>query len=405
MKPGAIEVESASRRFRVYPQPVRTLKELVVARGRVKGADIQALQDVSVSVEPGEAVGLIGRNGSGKTTLLKLIAGIIRPTDGRVAVAGRVGSLLELGAGFHPEFTGRENVYLNGSIHGLKRAAIREHMDEIVAFAELERFIDLPVRTYSSGMYMRLGFAVAAYLEADVLLLDEVFAVGDEEFQRKCFGKIFEFKQRGGTIVFVSHDASAVERLCPRAVLLREGRVEFDGDVREAIARYHQQLADERDPEEQGLREYGSGEVRIAEAELLGPDGEPRQQFLPGEAVAVRLRLEVSRPVAPPRLTFELRDEAGLLLAAAVQDTGELGWEEAPGPRTFRLDVPELPLTDGRFRLRFELADATGRHLYHWLDDALRFVVYPADGRRGVVRLGGSWTTEENVSPPIIGGR
>src|SRR5437867_12307119 len=144
-------------------------------------------------------------------------------------------------------------------------------MDAIVAFAELERFIDLPVRTYSSGMYMRLGFAVAAYLEADVLLLDEVVAVGDEEFQRKCFGKIFEFKQRGGTIVFVSHDASAVERLCERAVLLKQGRIEFDGPVQEAIARYHQQLADERDPEEQGLREHGSGEVRIAEAELVGP--------------------------------------------------------------------------------------------------------------------------------------
>jgi ABC-type polysaccharide/polyol phosphate transport system ATPase subunit len=405
MRPGAIEVEAASRRFRVYPQPVRTLKELVVARGRVKGTDIWALRDVTAAVEPGEAVGLIGRNGSGKTTLLRLIAGIIKPTSGRVAVEGRVGSLLELGAGFHPEFTGRENVYLNGSIHGLKRAAIREHMDEIVAFAELERFIDLPVRTYSSGMYMRLGFAVAAYLEADVLLLDEVFAVGDEEFQRKCFGKIFEFKQRGGTIVFVSHDASAVERLCERAVLLREGRVEFDGEVREAIARYHQQLADARDPEEQGLREYGSGEVRIAEAQLLGPEGEPRQQFLPGEPVSVRLRVEVSRAVPPPRLSFELRDEAGLLLAAAVQDTAELGWEEAPGPRVFRFDVPELPLSDGRFRLRFELADATGHHLYHWLDDAIRFVVYPADGERGVVRLGGSWTMEENVSPPIIGRR
>jgi ABC-type polysaccharide/polyol phosphate transport system ATPase subunit len=405
MRPGEIVAEAASRRFRVYPQPVRTLKELVVARGRVKGTDIWALRDVDVKIEPGEAVGLIGRNGSGKTTLLKLVAGIVKPTDGRVSVGGRVASLLELGAGFHPEFTGRENVYLNGSIHGLKRAAIREHLDEIVAFAELERFIDLPVRTYSSGMYMRLGFAVAAYLEADVLLLDEVFAVGDEEFQRKCFGKIFEFKQRGGTIVFVSHDASAVERLCERAVLLRQGRVEFDGDVREAIARYHQQLADERDPGEQGLREYGSGEVRIASAELLGPEGEPRLQFLPGEPAAVRLRLEVARAVAPPRLSLELRDEAGLLLAAAVQDTAELGWREEPGARTLRFDVPELPLTDGRFRLRFEVADATGQHLYHWLDDALRFVVYPADGRRGIVRLTGEWTMEENAELPIIGGR
>jgi ABC-type polysaccharide/polyol phosphate transport system ATPase subunit len=405
MRPGAIAADRASRRFRVYPQPVRTLKELVVARGRVKGTDIWALGDVDLRIEPGEAVGLIGRNGSGKTTLLKLIAGIIKPTSGRVEVGGRVGSLLELGAGFHPEFTGRENVYLNGSIHGLRRAQIREHMDEIVAFAELERFVDLPVRTYSSGMYMRLGFAVAAYLEADVLLLDEVFAVGDEEFQRKCFGKIFEFKQRGGTIVFVSHDASAVERLCERAVLLRQGRVEFDGGVRDAIARYHQQLADERDPAEAGLREYGSGEVRIAAAELLGPDGEPRLQFLPGEPASIRLRVDVPCAVPPPRLSLELRDEAGLLLAADVQDTAELGWRDEAGPRAFRFEIPELPLADGRFRLRFELADASGRHLYHWLDDALRFVVYPADGRRGVVRLAGSWTMEENVDRPIIRSR
>src|SRR4029077_6917594 len=203
-------------------------------------------------------------------------------TSGRVAVGGRVGSLLELGAGFHPDFSGRENVYLNGSIFGLSRRYIREQMDEIVAFAELERFIDLPVRTYSSGMYMRLGFAIAAHLEADVLLLDEVFAVGDEEFQRKCFGKIFEFKQRGGTIVFVSHDASAVERLCERAVLLREGRVEFDGAVREAITRYHKQLADERDPDERGagLSEYGSREIRIVDQRLVGAEGEHRRQFL-----------------------------------------------------------------------------------------------------------------------------
>src|SRR5205823_288016 len=259
-----------------------TLKELVLKRGRLGGQDFWALRDVSAAIEPGEAVGLIGRNGSGKTTLLRLIAGIIKPTSGSVAAAGRIGSLLELGAGFHPEFTGRENVYLNGSILGLKRTFIRERMDEIVAFAELERFIDRPVRTYSSGMHMRLGFAVAAHLEADVLLLDEVFAVGDEEFQRKCFGKIFEFKQRGGTIVFVSHDASAVERLCERAVLLREGRVELDGEVREAIARYHKLLADERDPEERGagLREYGTREISIVKPKLDGDGGDTTRQTL-----------------------------------------------------------------------------------------------------------------------------
>ncbi len=407
MRPGEIWIENVSRRFRVYPQPVRTLKDVVVARNRVRGTDVWALRDVSAAAEPGEAVGLIGRNGSGKTTLLRLVAGIIKPTAGRVAVGGRVGSLLELGAGFHPEFTGRENVYLNGAIHGLKRQAIREQMDEIVAFAELERFIDVPVRTYSSGMYMRLGFAVAAHLEADVLLLDEVFAVGDEEFQRKCFGKIFEFRQRGGTIVFVSHDASAVERLCERAVLLREGRLDFDGPTRDAIARYHKLLADERDPAERvaGLREYGSGEVRIAAARLLGADGEERIQFLPGEPLAVEVRVAAGRPVPAPRISFELRDDAGLLLAVGAKDTAELGWDELPGERLLRFDVERLPLADGRFHLRFEVADAGGRHLYHWLDDALRFVVYPGDSERGVVRLEGRWSMEEVSAPARIGER
>ncbi|MDF2751297.1 MAG: transporter related protein, partial [Gaiellaceae bacterium] len=226
MKTGEIRAEAVSRRFRVHARQARTLKELFVLRGRTEPADVWALREVSLEIEPGAAVGLVGRNGSGKSTLLRLIAGIIRPTSGAVAVAGRIGSLLELGAGFHPDFSGRENVFLNGSIHGLRRAQIRERFDEIVAFAELEEAIDRPVRTYSSGMYMRLGFAIAAHLDADVLLLDEVFAVGDEAFQRKCFGKIFEFKQRGGTIVFVSHDATQVERLCERAVLLHEGRKE-----------------------------------------------------------------------------------------------------------------------------------------------------------------------------------
>ena len=176
-------------------------------------------------------------------------------------------------------------------------------MDEIVAFAELERFIDVPVRTYSSGMYMRLGFAVAAHLEVDVLLLDEVFAVGDEEFQRKCFGKIFEFKQRGGTIVFVSHDAAAVDRLCARAVLLRDGEVAFDGPTREAITQYHRLLAEEREPDERGagLSEYGSGEARIAECRLVGPGGDERKQFSPGEQLTAHVRVDAAEDVPAPR--------------------------------------------------------------------------------------------------------
>ena len=393
---GSIIIERASRRFRVYPQSARTLKELLVARRRVRGTDVWALRNVSLGVSPGEAVGLIGRNGSGKTTLLRLVAGIIKPTSGTVAVEGRVGSLLELGAGFHPEFTGRENVYLNGAILGLKREAIRRHMDEIVAFAELERFIDVPVRTYSSGMYMRLGFAIAAHLDVDVLLLDEVFAVGDEEFQRKCFGKIFEFKQRGGTIVFVSHDASAVDRLCERAVLLRSGELAFDGPTREAITQYHRLLAEERDPDEQiaGLSEYGSGEARIADCRLVGPGGEERRQFSPGESFTAHVHIESAQDVPPPRLSWELRDEAGLVLAAGAVDTADIGWTPGLRQQRFRFDVESLPLGDGRFRLRLELADAGGGRLYHWLDDAARFVVYPSDGEAGLVRIDGRWSAE-----------
>ncbi len=397
MNPGEIRLDHASRHFRVYPQPVRTLKEVVLARNGARATEVRAVVDVSLSVDPGEAVGLIGRNGSGKTTLLSLIAGIVKPTSGRAEAGGRIASLLALGAGFHPDFTGRENVYLNGSIYGLKRAQIRDLMAEIVAFAELERFIDLPVRTYSSGMYMRLGFAVAAHIQADVLLLDEVFAVGDEEFQRKCFGKIYEFKQRGGTIVFVSHDAASVERLCERAVLLRDGHVELDGSTQDAIARYHKLLADERDPEESaaGLREYGSGEVRIVEARLLGAEGEERLQLAAGEPLTVELCTQAREAVPAPVVSLELRDEAGLLLASVRQDTAALGWDEAPGEHVLRFAVDRPPLADGRFRLRFELGDRTGRHLYHWLDDGVRFVVYPGETVRGPVLLSGRWSLDE----------
>jgi ABC-type polysaccharide/polyol phosphate transport system ATPase subunit len=396
--PGKIRVHHAGRVFKVYPRESRRLKDLVVARRGARATEVVALEDVSFVVEPGSAVGLVGRNGSGKTTLLRLLSGIIRPTSGHVEVGGRVGSLLELGAGFHPDLTGRENVFLNGSIHGLKRAYIREQLDEIVAFAGLEEFIDLPVRTYSSGMYMRLGFAIAAHIDADILLLDEVFAVGDEQFQRKCFGKIFEFKQRGGTIVFVSHDAAAVERLCDRAVLLRNGLVEFDGRTHDAIVRYRQLLAGERDPDERGagLKEWGSGEARIEEVALLGPDGDERTQLLAGESFALRLRIAAEPGLPPPRVSFELRDSSGLLLAGESQSIGELGWN---GGGAIRFEVDRPPLADGRFHLRLGLADETGERLYHWLDDALTFVVYPPGGERGVVRLEGRWEKEEIGAP------
>ena len=393
MKPGAILVDDVSRRFRVYPKRHVTLKEAIVRRRDLRATDVWALRGVSAHVDPGEAVGLIGRNGSGKTTLLRLIAGIFGPTGGTVAVGGNVGALLGIGAGFHPDFTGRENVYLNGAILGMSRKHVRERMDEIVSFSELDRFIDLPVRTYSAGMFMRLGFAVATHLNADVLLLDEVFTVGDEAFQRKCFGKIFEFKSRGGTIVFVSHAASAVESLCERAILLRAGRVEYDGETRDAIDAYHRQLAEDEDPEERsaGLQEWGTGEARVAALRLEDAEGAERRQYLSGEPMIVRMQIHAREQIASARLSLDLRESNGPLVGSAVVDVAELGWNGEPGSRDVLYELPRVPLAEGRFQVAVALTDPESGRVLHHLERAAEFLVVPEDDARGTVRLDGSW--------------
>ena len=399
MRLGEIAVDDVARRFVVRARDTQTLKELLVARGRTGAHDVWALDGVSLHVEPGEAVGLIGRNGSGKSTLLRLIAGIIRPTRGRVGAAGRIGSLLELGAGFHPDFNGRENVFLNGALQGLRRAEIRERFDEIVAFAELEHAIDRPVRTYSSGMYMRLGFAIAAFLDADILLLDEVFAVGDEAFQRKCFGRIADFKQRGGTIVFVSHDAAAVERLCPRAVLLQDGLVAFDGPVHDALVRYRRQLAELEGDAAAAPTAVGGVDAAVTAVRLVDRSGVVREQFLAGEPLALEIVVRGGGEPAAPRLHLAVRDDAGLLVAEDDLDSASLARLTNGAETRLRLDMPSPPLQFGRFHVSLELLADDGGRLLHSVDDAIVFVVYPDDEARGLVRLGGTWSAEANQEP------
>ena len=396
MKSGAIVAEGVSRRFRVYPQRNVTLKEAILRRRQLRREEIWALRGVSLVVEPGEAVGVVGRNGSGKTTLLRLIAGIFKPTAGRLEVAGDVGSLLGLGAGFHPDFTGRENVYMNGAIHGLKQSYVRDRFDEIVSFAELEDFIDVPVRTYSSGMYMRLGFAVATHLDPDILLLDEVFAVGDEAFQRKCFGKILELRERGRTILFVSHAAPAVERVCERAILLGEGRVDHDGPAREVIAHYQRLIAREEAAAEQHA--WGSGEARVVGVRLEDDNGEERRQFVSGGPLTVRLAIELSPGVSPPRVAVEFRDAAGGLLGASEATAEELGWE-AGRTQEVCFEVPRLPLSDGVFRLSVALGDPSSTRQYHRLDSAAEFTVFPDEHNRGWFRFEGDWSLVEPKRP------
>ena len=405
MNPGTIKAEGIGRRFRIYPTRNVTLKEAIVRRHSMKPTEIWALKDVSLEIEPGEAVGFVGRNGSGKTTFLRLVAGIFKPTTGTLSVSGSVGSLLELGAGFHPDFTGRENIFLSGAIYGMKRQRIRESLDDIIGFTELERFIDLPVRTYSSGMYMRLGFAIASHLDADILLLDEVFAVGDEAFQRKCVDKVLEFRRRGGTIVFVSHAAPAVERMCDRAVFLRDGQVAYDGEAHEALRRYQDMLV----AEEAGWGhvpasyESGSGEVRVTRVTLEGAGGEERAQLRADEPAVLKIWIASEAKLPPPTIGVELRDSNDGLLGSHVQSTAELGWDGSPGERLFRFELDRLPVLDGRFRFDVELSDPAAGLSYNRVERAAEFLVTPAtSGNRGWLRLSGRFITDESASMATV---
>ena len=244
--PGELVLADAWRAFSVRADPGRTLKGLLLGRRGDGPAPVQALRDVSLRIAPGETVGVIGRNGAGKSSTLRVLAGIVPLDRGTVAVGGRVVALLELGAGFGRDFSGRENILLNGALHGLTRPEIEARMDDIVAFSELGDFIDVPVRTYSSGMFVRLGFSIAAHLDADVLLIDEVLAVGDEAFQRKCETRIAQRIAAGATLVLVSHDAALIERTCARTVVLDGGEVVFDGPTGDGMPFYHRLMGTDR---------------------------------------------------------------------------------------------------------------------------------------------------------------
>src|SRR5437764_5616941 len=287
-----IRASGASRVFTLNVVKGRSLKETILRRKLPPKRELWALREVDFEIQPGETFGIVGQNGSGKSTLLKLIAGVYAPSTGKLEVGGRVGSLIELGAGFHPEFTGVENVYLNAAIHGIPRAYVDEHLEEIIGFAELEDFADMAVKAYSSGMFMRLGFSVAMHINPDILLLDEALAVGDEAFQQKCFGKIWDFKRAGGTIVFVSHDPVAVDRLCDRAILLRQGRIAHEGNTEDVLRAYHRSLAERAvaaSAPAAGGREIA--ECRVHEVVAVAGDGARRDRLIEGEPLALEVWL------------------------------------------------------------------------------------------------------------------
>jgi ABC-type polysaccharide/polyol phosphate transport system ATPase subunit len=327
--PAAIELHGISKRFRFHGRPATTLKSAVLEliRGRSPGSRerVTALSDIDLTVEAGQTLGIIGANGSGKSTLLKLVAGIYRPDRGTLRVRGRVAPLIELGAGFHPELTGRENVIINGIILGLSQREVRRRLDAIVEFAGMREFIDAPARTYSSGMYMRLGFAVAVHLDPDVLLMDEVLAIGDEAFARKCADRFAEFRRVGKTLLLVGHEAATVERWCDEAVWLDGGVLRAAGPPRKVIDLYRQAMSEQES--DTLARSYagpaagtggtdrdrwGTGEIEIAGVRLEDSYGTERYVYGPGEPVTLRFAYHVHRRVDHPVFGFAIVRNDGL---------------------------------------------------------------------------------------------
>lgn len=315
---------------------------------------IWALDHVSFEVQPGEVVGIIGRNGAGKSTLLKILSRVVCPTAGRAVIRGRIGSLLEVGTGFHPELTGRENIYLNGAILGMTRAEIRRKFDEIIAFAEIERFLDTPVKRYSSGMYVRLAFAVAAHLEPEILIVDEVLAVGDAQFQRKCLGKMGAVSRQGRTILFVSHNMTAVRVLCPRVICLRGGRIVQDGDTAAVIQSYLAENADAAGRPDIDLTNWptrkGSGQARIVAARLLNTNEEVCGVFQRLGPMMVEFTLESAcRSRLNLSAACATADDGIKVLQLAHQDTPGFSPGVVSGRRTVRVHIPALPLQCGEY--------------------------------------------------------
>ena len=385
--------------------PARALRGTRSHEEPEKPEDFWALRDVSFDIGEGEAIGLVGRNGAGKSTLLKIISRITPPTSGRATVRGRVGTLLEVGTGFHPELSGRENVFLNGAILGMKRREILAKYDEIVEFAGVERFLETPVKRYSSGMYVRLAFAVAAHLEPEILLVDEVLAVGDVEFQRKCLGKMHEVAGHGRTVIFVSHNMGAIQRLCTRAMLIDSGRLALDGPPAEVVAAYLDRAAPEQSTGRMqvptDVARIGTGEARLREIAVTDLGGQPVLGLHLGQPFRVSVVFEVFEPIGDAVVEIGISPFGGDRIATVQSVDGErplLSFE--PGTRQVHADI-ETTLLPGEFALDVGLHHATGITV-DYVTSTVRFTAlnvaeegddhYPWSVVRGYLRPDSSWS-------------
>jgi len=385
---------SAIRRLWELFQPPRRLESVTSAELEDPNY-LWALKGVSLSIARGEVVGLVGPNGSGKSTLLKLIAGITLPTAGRVEVGGRVGTLIEIGAGFHPEMTGRENVYLNGSILGLPRRAIDQHFSQIVQFAELEPFIDLPVKKYSSGMYVRLGFSVATMVPPEVLLVDEILSVGDVAFQRKSIARMRDLKRSDTTILFVSHNMDAVRHFCTRGVFLLDGQVVFDGTPDHAIEQYYRHAdrsATSFWPSRDSRFSTAALRAEITCTELLDENGQVLERLEPGQPCRLRVRCRSIEPLAAAQLRVMLHDGDGNLIAGFNSKSDGVPLGKLDGPVERVIAFPRgLPLGRGSCRFCISIMDEDCLEAFVTDEDALRIVIDSREAESGWAHIERHW--------------
>jgi ABC-type polysaccharide/polyol phosphate transport system ATPase subunit len=405
-----IHFSNVSKKFKLSLSRPRSFQEALVRRRlRAEAAEFWALKNVSFDVRQGESVGLIGANGAGKSTILKLISRIIEPSSGEVARRGRVAGLLELGAGFHPDLTGRENIYLNASILGIPRPAVHRQIDGIVDFAGVGAFIDVPVRNYSSGMAMRLGFAITTALEPDILLIDEILAVGDHAFQRRCLGRLDALRARGVTMVFVSHNLDQVQRLCPRVIWMADGELRADGDTETLIGRY----LDAASPAEarrftprvqtagDGASRWGTYQAEITAVELLGSQDRPQQVFLTGSPFRVRIHYRTQAPVAEPTFGLALYRSDGLHINGPNSALSGHPIDRIDGNGYVEYHIPQLPLAPGQYELTIAIYDRDSTLAY---DHHHRMYAFEVQDRRlvreeGIVHIPADWRHVPNGQP------
>lgn len=393
----AVRVENLGKQYRLGPRqryqalrdtlteavtaPLRMFRRSAARTAEAENSTFWALRQVSCEIRQGEVVGIIGRNGAGKSTLLKILSRITEPSEGWAEIHGRVGSLLEVGTGFHPELTGRENVYLNGAVLGMLRREIQRKFDEIVAFAEVEKFIDTPVKHYSSGMYMRLAFAVAAHLEPEILLVDEVLAVGDAAFQKKCLGKMGEVAQGGRTVLFVSHNMAAIQNLCRAGIVLNAGRVQFSGPIEQAVALYLQEST--RPVREVNLRDrsdrQGDGALRFTQVQIRDQDQRPLETVLTGQDITISLAYEARQANADAQVmvAFNLYNDQGVLLTNL--NSRDVGRTALPLSQRGRLECrwPRFNLRSGVYTCAL-FCEVNGT-IADWLQSAFQIQVEDGD--------------------------